>query len=130
MQRVRLLGFAVAAFWVSACQCGFQSVGECPGPICADAGRHDAGVNDAGQHDAGPQDAGLTCDGGTPIFPHLCLAPAQPASCPFDFPANGQPCSVAAVCQYLYPPGVAPSGCQASCESGDGGLSWNVPLCF
>jgi hypothetical protein len=132
---VKVLACALVSFSLMGCQCGFHSVGECPGTDCMDAGARDAGQDDVGAHDGGPDDAGehdagLGCDGGTPNAPHLCLAPAQPASCPTEFPTGGNVCSEVATCDYLYPPGVAPSGCEAYCEGSDGGLSWNVPLCF
>jgi hypothetical protein len=102
----------VLVAWASSCQCGFVPVEECVGQACLDAGPP-------------------PCSGGTPELPHLCLAPAQPAWCPVEWPfeQSGQACPAAGRCDYVYPRGVHPSGCDATCAPGDGGLRWAVLPC-
>ena len=140
MKRVVTSGLLLA---LAGCECGFQPVIECDRAPC-DGGHPDSGTAGGagggngngggigaggGGMDAGTGDGGA-CDSGTPGIPHLCLAPNQPAICPEEFPTSGPPCIGTASCDYLYPTGTAPSGCEAFCVVGDGGFVWNVPICF
>jgi hypothetical protein len=132
---MRALLFCVLVL-VASCQCGFDPVAECARGGCDDAGA-DAGV-DAGA-DAGV-DAGMpVCNGGDSNNPHLCLAPAQPAFCPREWPLpdNGLACPTPGTCWYVYPAGTHPAGCDAMCTTrpnaprqADGGLMWNVNPCI